>query len=132
MGGNLRRHCENIEKFGLPYVICINKFPTDTGKELEALTSICKQEGRNIVLSDHWALGGKGAAEMAEMVSDTVENQPANFKLLYSDEASCREKIETVAREIYRAKNVIFTEDALKQLPKNDYPVCIAKTQYSF
>ena len=91
-------------------------------------------EGRETVLSSHWADGGKGAALLAERVSDLLadESRAGQFAPLYADGASCREKIEVVAREIYRARNVVFTDEALKQMPQNDYPVCIAKTQYSF
>lgn len=99
---------------------------------MDALKRICENEGIKVVMSDHWAHGGKGAAEMAEMVADTLEKEKADFKPLYTESMSCREKIETVAKEIYRAKNVIFTDNALKQLPNNNFPICIAKTQYSF
>ena len=135
---NLLRHIENISKFGLPTVVAINKFPTDTDKEIEAIQSICKEKGVNAVLAEHWAKGGEGASNLASEVINVIEKDEADFKFLYNDEDAPKEKINKIAKEIYRASSINFSAAALKKLAEiekhgfNSFPVCMAKTQYSF
>ena len=135
---NLLRHIENISKFGLPTVVAINKFPTDTDKEIEAIQSICKEKGVNAVLAEHWAKGGEGASNLASEVINVIEKDEADFKFLYNDEDTPKEKINKIAKEIYRASSINFSAAALKKLIEiekhgfNSFPVCMAKTQYSF
>ncbi len=135
---NLIRHLENLSKFGLPTVVALNRFPTDTEDEIKKVIEVCKAVNVDAVLAEHWAKGGEGAADLAEKVIQTIESDKANLKFLYKDEDSPINKIETIAKEIYRAKNVTFSPQALKKLEEistkgyNSFPVCMAKTQYSF
>lgn len=135
---NLQRHIENMKKFGVPAVVCINKFPTDTAAEVAALKSGAAALGAMCVVGDHWANGGAGAEELAQAVLDTLE-KPASFAHLYPDDMSIDQKIQTIATQMYGADTVHFTDEARTQLAalgRNEraqhFPVCIAKTQYSF
>lgn len=133
---NMTRHIESLKKYGLPVVVALNRFPTDSEEELAAAREIAEAQGVTVRISEGFARGGEGAESLAEAVLAACE-QPSGFRLLYPDEMSVREKIETVAREIYGAADVHFNEDAVKQLAvisrlgMDSYPVCIAKTQYS-
>ena len=135
---NLQRHAENLQKYGLPVIVAINRFTADTDAEIAALTALCERAGLPIALCDGWARGGEGAEELAKLVLETLESSPANFKPLYEDKLSLKAKIETIAREIYRADGVDFAPDALRKLKYltrrgfGTLPVCVAKTQYSF
>ena len=137
---NLVRHIENAKKFGVQVVVAINKFKTDTAAEIEAVKKAAMDAGAfDAVLSNHWAEGGVGAEKLAEAVERACKESNAdNFKLLYNDEKSIKEKIETICKEIYRADGVDFSEVAEKQIAQYEksgfghMPICIAKTQYSF
>jgi formate--tetrahydrofolate ligase len=135
---NLRRHVENIKKFGLPAVISINRFSADTDAEIALVKEKCNPLGVEAVMADHWALGGEGAADVARAVVKTIDAGGGKLKFLYPDEMPLFEKIETIAREIYRAKQVTAersVKDQLKTWEEMGFgklPVCIAKTQYSF
>ena len=135
---NLERHIQNLQKFGLTPVVAINHFIKDTEEELEALKSVCGKYGARVALAKHWAEGGKGAEELAHQVKAQLDEGQAEVKLLYPDDMPLAEKIETIAREIYRADGIVLTgstASTLKDYEKLGYgklPVCIAKTQYSF
>tara|TARA_B100001057_G_scaffold444924_1_gene482241 strand:+ start:1192 stop:2865 length:1674 start_codon:yes stop_codon:yes gene_type:complete len=136
---NLERHVKNLKNhYGLPVVVGINGFTFDTDKERDLLKKKSKELDVPIVSSTHWADGGKGAKELAEVVVETIDNKENNFKFLYEDELPLWEKMETVAKKIYGASNITATSAIKKQideLQKNGYgkyPVCVAKTQYSF
>lgn len=135
---NLIRHIENVAKFGVPSVVAINRFPTDTEAELELLDKICEEYGVKVVLSEVFAKGAEGGMELAEEVIRICEEGKADFKPLYDLELSIEEKMEKIAKEIYRADGVDFTAAAqkqIKELAKLGYdklPICVAKTQYSF
>ena len=134
---NLKRHVSNIKKFGLPVVIAINHFVADTENEMQALQEECKSIGVEAVPCYHWAKGGEGTVELAKKVVE-IANGINTFKYLYEDKISLLEKIKTIATEIYDANDVIADSkirDQLKQFEENgygDFPICIAKTQYSF
>ncbi len=134
---NIEKHVENVKKFGVPAVVAINKFPTDTENEIKLLDDLCKELGVNVVLSDVWANGGEGGVELAEKVVELAESGQANFKPLYELEMPVKEKIETIAKEIYGADGVDFAPAALKKIETikelgfDHLPVCMAKTQYS-
>ncbi len=136
---NLEAHIDNLQKFGVPVVVAINRFDTDTDEELAALRAICEEKGADFALSEVFAKGGEGGIELAKKVVTACE-KPKDFKLLYSDELSITEKIETVARELYGAAGVVFEAGAKKALADilaideayARFPVCMAKTQYSF
>lgn len=135
---NLRRHVENMKKFGVPVVVAINEFPTDTENEVRHLGQKCDEIGVPVVLTQVWAKGGEGAVKLAEKVVELVESGVANFKPLYELEQPIISKIEIIAKEIYRADGVEFTNKALKNIKKfeedglGNLPICMAKTQYSF
>lgn len=135
--GNLEKHIENIKKFGVPAVVALNKFPTDTEAEVKFVLDNCKKLGAKAVLSDVWANGGDGGVEMAKAVVEVCENQESNFKPIYEVESSIREKIETIAKEIYGADGVDFTKKVEKEIANieklglDKMPICMAKTQYS-
>ena len=135
---NLEKHIENVKKFGVPLVVAINIFAQDTPEELEAVRSHCAKHGVNVALSDVFARGGEGGVELANEVVALAESGKADFKVLYSSEASLKEKIETIAKEIYGADGVNYSKDAAKALQEfealgyGNLPVCMAKTQYSF
>lgn len=134
---NLEKHIENVKKFGVPAVVAINKFPTDTQAELDFILNRCKELGAEAVLSEVWGKGGDGGEEMAKAVIDACENKESNFKVLYDVNSSIREKIETIAKEIYGADGVEFTSSCQKQIANiekmgfDKMPICMAKTQYS-
>jgi formate--tetrahydrofolate ligase len=135
---NLERHVENIKKFGVQSIVGINRFPTDTDSEITAVREACAKVGIKAVESSHWANGGAGAEELAKEVVKTVESGKSKFKLLYSDNETLLTKIQTIAKEIYRADEVFADQkiqNQLKEFEKEGYgkfPVCMAKTQYSF
>ena len=135
---NLIRHIENVAKFGVPSVVAINRFPTDTDAELELLDKICEEYGVKVVLSEVFAKGAEGGRDLAEEVVRICEEGKADFKPLYDLDLSIEEKMEKIAKEIYRADGVDFTPAAkkqIKELTKLGYdklPICVAKTQYSF
>jgi formate--tetrahydrofolate ligase len=135
---NLRRHVENVKKFGLPAVISINRFSADTDAEIALVKEKCNSLGVEALMADHWAMGGEGAADVARAVVKTIDAGSGKLKFLYPDEMPLFEKIETIAREIYRAKDVTAEKSVKDQLKTweemgfGKLPVCIAKTQYSF
>ena len=136
---NLERHVNNLKNhYGLPVVVGINGFTFDTDKERELLKQKSKELDVPIVSSTHWADGGKGAKELAEVVVDTIENKPNNFKYLYENDLGLWEKMETVAKKIYGASGISAPTNIIKQIEElqnngyGKYPVCVAKTQYSF
>jgi formate--tetrahydrofolate ligase len=135
---NLLRHLENVKKFGVPAVVAINQFMHDTPAELDLVERSCQELGVRMVISNHWAKGGEGAAALAETVKQMADTEAASFSPLYHDDLSLAEKIRTVAREIYRADDVEVphtVQASLTELDKNGYghfPICMAKTQYSF
>ena len=134
---NLEKHIENVKKFGVPAIVAINNFPTDTQAEVDYVLKRCKELGAEAVLSEVWAKGGKGGEDLAKAVVDVCENKESNFKPLYDVDSSIVEKIETIAKEIYGADGVDFTKGAQKQIAQiekmgfDKMPVCMAKTQYS-
>ena len=133
---NLEKHIENVKKFGLPYVIAINKFLTDTDEEINALLNWAKENNHPISLSEVWAKGGEGAIDLANKVLAEM-NKENNFKFLYDENDSIKKKIETICKEIYGASSVIYTQQAkneiarMKRLNLTNLPICMAKTQYS-
>ena len=135
---NLERHIENVRKFGVPIVVAVNQFPFDTDAELDAVEEECKNLGVKAVRSNHHGHGGAGAKALAEEVANTCQTEESNFKTLYPDEMSLEDKIRTVATEMYRADDIAIDATAatkLKQFTKDGYghfPICMAKTQYSF
>lgn len=134
---NLEKHIENLHKFGVPIVVTLNSFVTDTEAEIFYIRKFCEERNCEFALSEVWEKGGEGGIPLAEKVLDTLENKESDFHVLYEDELSLKEKIETVAREIYGADGVNYTSAASKQLKKLEelgfgkLPVCMAKTQYS-
>jgi formate--tetrahydrofolate ligase len=135
---NLARHVENVQKFGIVPVISINRFSADTDAEMELVEEHAKKLGVDALMADHWAEGGKGAVDVARAVVKIAEGGKSKLKLLYPDEMPLTDKIRTIAREIYRAKDIAADKpvrDQLAQFEQMGYgklPVCIAKTQYSF
>ena len=133
---NLEKHIENVKKFGLPYVIAINKFLTDTDEEINALLNWAKDNNHPISLSEVWAKGGEGAIDLANKVLNEMDKEN-NFKFLYNEDDSIKKKIETICKEIYGASSVIYTQQAkneiarMKRLNLTNLPICMAKTQYS-
>jgi formate--tetrahydrofolate ligase len=135
---NLERHLENLRGFGVPTVVSVNRFSADTEAELGRLKELCDGMGVEAVIADHWAQGSEGAAELAHAVVKLADSGKADFRLLYPDEMPLRDKIKTIAQKIYRARDIACDaaiESRLAELQKAGYghfPVCIAKTQYSF
>jgi len=135
---NLRRHIRNVKKFGVPVVVALNRFVSDSDAELDAVRQECGAEGVGVELCEVWEKGGEGGVGVAEAVQQLLDGRQARFKPLYDVRRPIREKIETIAREIYGADGVDFAaaaERALEQLPAlglGETPVCMAKTQYSF
>ena len=135
---NLARHVENMRKYGIPVVVAINEFVTDTAVEIARLKELCDQIQVPVSLASVWANGADGGVELAETVVSTIESQPAQYHRLYEDGESIEEKISKVAREIYRADKVIFEKKAKTQMAQilqngwDKLPICMAKTQYSF
>jgi formate--tetrahydrofolate ligase len=135
---NLARHLENIRQFGVPAVVSVNRFSADTEAEHAKLKELCASHGVEAVIADHWAYGGEGAAPLAESVVKTIDKGQGKFQFLYPDEMPLRDKIKTIAQKIYRAKDIACdgaVETRLAELQKSGFghfPVCMAKTQYSF
>ena len=134
---NLEKHIENLQKYGVPVVVTLNSFIADTEEEVAFIEQFCKDRDCEFALSEVWAKGGEGGVALAQKVLDTIENKESNFKVLYNDELSLKEKIETVAKEIYGADGVTYSAAASKELKRiedlgmGNFPVCMAKTQYS-
>ncbi|MCR5256150.1 MAG: formate--tetrahydrofolate ligase [Acetatifactor sp.] len=134
---NLEKHIENLQMYGVPVVVTLNSFVTDTDAETEFVKNFCEERGCEFALSKVWEKGGEGGLELAKKVIDTLENKPSDFKVLYDDSLSIKEKIETVAKKIYGAGSVSFSAACEKQIKKiedmgfGNFPVCMAKTQYS-
>lgn len=134
---NLEKHIENLQKFGVPVVVTLNKFMTDTEAELSFVKEFCEERGCEFALSEVWEKGGDGGIELAQKVIETIETKPSQFKVLYDDSMSLKEKIETIAKEIYGASGVTYDVAASKALDKieaigyKELPVCMAKNQYS-
>jgi formate--tetrahydrofolate ligase len=135
---NLKRHIENVLKFGIVPVVSINRFSADTEAEIALVKDGCKKLGVEALMADHWAEGGKGAVDVAHAVVKVVESGKSKLKLLYPDEMPLWDKINSIAKEIYRARNVTADKAVRDQLAQfealgyGNLPVCIAKTQYSF
>ena len=135
---NLLKHIENLKKYGLPIVVAINAFVTDTKAEMDIVKKVCEKVDINAVVSEHWEKGSNGAVDLANNVVKTLEKEESNFKVLYDDNLSLENKINKVASEIYGAKGLEINASARKQLKDLEnteyekFPVCIAKTQYSF
>ncbi len=134
---NLEKHIENLQKYKVPVVVTLNSFLTDTEAETEYVRQFCEERDCRFALSEVWAKGGEGGEALAKEVLNTLENKPSNFAPIYTDELSLKDKISTVAKEIYGADGVQFSGPAAKQLAKieemgfGNLPVCMAKTQYS-
>ena len=134
---NLKTHIENVAKFGLPAVVAVNKFITDTDEEIQLLEKLCRDNGSTAVLSEGWGKGGEGAADLARTVAEIADSGKANYHPLYELNLPLADKIRTIAKEIYRAADVEFDSAALKKLKTFEdagygkLPVCIAKTQNS-
>ena len=135
---NLLKHIENLKKYGVPIIVGINVFVSDTEDEMDVVKKICEKVGVNAVTSRHWEFGGEGAVDLANEVVDTLEKTKSNFKTLYDDNLSLEDKIKKIASEIYGANELEISTTAKKQLKElqgtnyEKFPVCIAKTQYSF
>ena len=134
---NLEKHIENVRSYGVPVVVTLNHFLTDSDEELQFVREFCESHDCRFALSDVWAEGGAGGKELAEMVLDTLENKPSDFHVLYPSEMGLAEKIETVAKKIYGAEGIALSSTAANQIKRltelglGNLPVCIAKTQYS-
>lgn len=134
---NLEKHIENVKSYGVPAVVAINHFPTDTEKELELVFDKCEELGVEVVHSEVWAKGGEGGIELAKKVVEVVENTPSKFKMLYEENATIVDKIEKISKDIYGADEVDFTQKARKDIEQieklnlDKMPICMAKTQYS-
>ena len=134
---NLEKHIENLQKYQVPVIVTLNRFMTDSDAELAFVKEFCEARGCTFALSEVWEKGGEGGIELANCILDTLENKTSDFKVLYKDEASLTEKIETVAKEIYGAASVTYDPAALKAIKKleelgfKNVPVCLAKNQYS-
>lgn len=134
---NLEKHIENLQKFGVPVVVTLNSFVTDTKEEIAFVENFCKERNCEFALSEVWEKGGEGGIELAKKVLDTLDHKEAHFKPLYDDEMSLMDKIKTIATEIYGADDVTYSKAALKELKHieemgmSNFPVCMAKTQYS-
>lgn len=134
---NLEKHIENLHKFGVPVVVTLNSFVTDTKAETDFVEQFCKERCCEFALSEVWEKGGEGGIDLANKVLETIEHKESNFKVLYDDSLSLKEKIETVAKEIYGADGVTYSPAAERELKRitdlgmGDFPVCMAKTQYS-
>ena len=134
---NLRTHVENMHKFGVPVVVAINRFHTDTEAEIAVVEETCRELGVEVSLAEIFAKGGEGGIDLADKVCRTIENKPSNYKPLYDEKLPIKEKLDTIAREIYRADGVTYTAQAEKAIKEieglgfGNIPVCVAKTQYS-
>ena len=134
---NLETHIENMRKYGLPVVVAINRFATDTEAEIETIEAFCKEKDVPVSLTEVFARGGEGGKELGEKVVKTIETKEAHFKPIYDEKLSIKEKLNVLAKEIYRAGDVVFTSNAekaiseIEKLGKDKLPICVAKTQYS-
>lgn len=134
---NLEKHIENLQKYGVPVVVTLNSFLTDTKAETDYIEQFCRERGCEFALSEVWEKGGEGGIALAEKVLKTLDEKESHFAPLYGDTLSLTEKIETVAKEIYGADGVSYTPAARKELKRIEelgmghFPVCMAKTQYS-
>lgn len=135
---NLEKHIENLQKYGVPVIVTLNQFLTDTERELQYVEAFCKERGCDFALSKVWEKGGEGGEDLAKAVLHTLETKESHFKPLYEDTLTIREKIETIAKEIYGADGVTYSLAAAKAIDKIEslgmahFPVCMAKNQYSF
>jgi len=135
---NITQHIENLKSYGVPVVVAINKFSADTPAEVALVQQICADQGVKAIEADHWAAGSEGTEELANVVVDTIDNEKSDFGFLYPDDMPLIEKVRTIAQKIYRADDIsvppaIMTRfKELEELGYGNYPVCIAKTQYSF
>ena len=134
---NLEKHIENLQKYGVPVVVTLNSFVTDSEEEVAFVRQFCEDRNCEFALSEVWAKGGEGGIALAKKVLDTIEKKESNFRVLYEDELSIKDKITKVAKEIYGADSVNFAPAAVKQIAQiekigyGNFPVCMAKTQYS-
>ena len=134
---NLEKHIENLQMYGVPVVVTLNRFISDTDAELYFVEDFCKERNCDFALANVWEKGGEGGVELAKAVVDTIDNKKSNFKLLYEDNLSIKEKIETVATRVYGARAVTYSAEAAKAIAKiesmgfSNLPVCMAKNQYS-
>lgn len=135
---NLQGHIENLQKYGVPVVVAINKFITDSDEEVNTLLDFCNSINVEVSLTEVWEKGGEGGIDLAQKVINTIENKENNFKVLYDEKLSIREKMDVIVKEIYGGEGVIFTPAAAKQIADLEkynmdrLPICVAKTQYSF
>jgi formate--tetrahydrofolate ligase len=135
---NLKRHIGNVKKFGVPVLVTVNKFSSDTPAEMAALQKLCTAEGVDCVVADNWGSGGEGAANLARAAVATIEKHPSHFKPLYADDLPLEQKLRTIARELYGAADISYDagiKSRFAELEKEGFghlPVCVAKTQYSF
>ncbi len=134
---NLEKHIENIQKYGVPVIVTLNSFVTDTDAENAFIEKFCRERGCEFALSEVWEKGGEGGVDLAQKVLETLETKESNFHTLYNDELSLKDKIRTIAQEIYGAHDVVYEPAAEKQLAKiesmgfGSFPICMAKNQYS-
>lgn len=134
---NLEKQIENIKAYGVPVVVAINKFISDSEEEIKAIEDFCKEKGVEVSLTEVWEKGGEGGIDLANKVIKTIENEPSNFKVIYSSEESIKDKILKIVQTIYGGKGVNYTPQALKQIQEiekfnlDKLPICMAKTQYS-
>ena len=135
---NLGRHIENVKKFGVPIAVAINHFISDTDAEVQAVIDYCKTHGVEAFRCTHWAEGGKGTEALAKQVAELADKGSAQFKPIYDENISLFDKVKTIAREIYRADDVVADKSVRDQLKAweaagyGKFPICMAKTQYSF
>ena len=135
---NLRRHTDNLAKFGLPIVVSVNRFGGDSKAELDLLIALCAEAGVEAVVAEHWAHGGAGAADLGKAVLNAIEKKPATFKTLYPDSMPLLDKIRTIAQQLYRADDIAPESRVVERLAEFEkagfghLPICMAKTQYSF
>jgi formate--tetrahydrofolate ligase len=135
---NLQRHVENMQKFGVQPVVSINRFSADTDAEIKLVEEACKKLGVEALMADHWAMGGAGAADVARAVAKIADSGKSKLKFLYPDDMPLVEKIRTICREVYRAKDISMEKPVRDQLASYEamgygkFPICMAKTQYSF
>lgn len=134
---NLEKHIENIQKYGVPVIVTLNSFVTDTDAENAFIEKFCRERGCEFALSEVWEKGGEGGVDLAQKVLETLETKESDFHTLYNDELSLKDKIRTIAQEIYGAHDVVYEPAAEKQLTKiesmgfGSFPICMAKNQYS-
>jgi formate--tetrahydrofolate ligase len=136
---NLDRHIQNLQSFGQTVVVCFNKFSSDTEEEINLVREHCAEMGVSFALNNAWAEGGEGAVDLANLVVETIEKKPSGpLQFTYSDDMSIKSKVEAVAKNLYKASNVSFSAVAKKKIAAAEkmgfshFPICIAKTQYSF